>query len=239
MRIPRSAFAPAALLAALMVLAGPGLPAGEALAQDAATSGSEATTQGEPVAGLFDGSPMAIESSDPLLNPQGPTDRPLGGVDAGVWVIEYASPTCPHCASFHINTYPALKEQYIDTGKIQFILRPFIRNVLDAAVFMIAACSEDSYHELVAAYFAQQSVWAFSDTPRDALLAVAEEYGIDEERFAACLNDDALFNQLNAMREQALDEFGLTATPTFFVNGKILSGDMAIDAMAAEIDPLL
>lgn len=237
MKFSRPAFAPAALLAALFALTGAAALTGPVLAQDAGMS--EPMADGQTGAGLFDGSPMAIASSEPLLNPQGPTDRPLGGVDAKVWVIEYASPTCPHCASFHLNTYPALKEQYIDTGKIQFLLRPFIRNVLDAAVFMIASCSDGHYHDLIATYFAQQSDWAFSDTPRDAMLKVAEEYGMDEQGFSACLEDEALFNQLNSMREQALNDFGLTATPTFFVNGKMLSGDMTIDALAAEIDPLL
>ncbi len=235
MRFFRPAFAPAAVFAALLVVAGTGMT--PALAQDAAMS--EPMADGQTGAGLFDGSPMAIESSEPLLNPQGPTDRPLGGVEAKVWVVEYASPTCPHCASFQINTYPALKEQYIDTGKIQFLLRPFIRNVLDAAVFMIATCSDGHYFDLIDAYFAKQSDWAFSDTPRDALAAIAGDYGIDDQGFSACLEDEALFNQLNAMREQALNDFGLTATPTFFVNGKLLSGDMTIEAMAAEIDPLL
>ncbi len=73
-----------------------------------------------------------------LMAPAGIPDKVLGSPDAKVTVIEYASPTCPHCASFHSNVYPQLKTEYIDTNKIQFVPRPFMRNVLDAVVFMLA-----------------------------------------------------------------------------------------------------
>lgn len=175
-----------------------------------------------------------------LMQPDGVADRPLGATDAKVTVIEYASPTCPHCAAFHINTYPALKEQYIDTGKIQFILRPFVRNVLDAVVFMLAETGDDeAYHNIVDTYFVTQNQWALSDKPRDALLAIALQLGFTEESFEAALTNQELFGAMETLRDQALNEFDLTGTPTFYINGKQLSGDTTLDALAAEIDPQL
>ena len=73
-----------------------------------------------------------------LMAPKGFTDKVLGNADAPVTVIEYASPTCPHCAAFSNDVFEPFKAAYIDPGHVKFILRPFVRNVLDAAVFMLA-----------------------------------------------------------------------------------------------------
>ena len=167
-------------------------------------------------------------------------DRPLGSETAPVTVIEYASPTCPHCAAFHNNVYPAFKAEYIDTGKVQFLLRPFVRNVLDAVVFMLAeAGGEDMYHEIVATYFRTQDQWGMSDKPRDALLAIAKQLGFTDQTFETALTNQDLFNAMETMREQALEEFKLEGTPTFYVNGKQLTGDKTLEELKAAIDPLV
>ena len=167
-------------------------------------------------------------------------DHAVGAEDAPVTVIEYASPTCPHCATFHNTVYPVFKERYIDTGKVRFIVRPFSRNVLDAAVFLLAeAAGPEMYHTVIESYFATQDVWAYSDRPRDALLAQAIQLGFTEESFDAALTNQELATGIDTMRTQALDEFRLEGTPTFYINGKQLTGDKTIDQLAAEIDPLL
>lgn len=168
------------------------------------------------------------------------TDHVLGDENAPVTLIEYASPTCPHCAAFHAEVYPQLKADYIDTGKVRFILRPFVRNVLDAAVFMLAeAAGATNYHNVVDTYMRTQQTWATSQTPRDAIFTIATELGFTQETFDAALTNQELFTAMEAVREQALNDFGLTGTPTFYVNGKTLSGGKTLEQLAAEIDPLL
>ena len=77
-----------------------------------------------------------------------------GAADAKVTVIEYASPTCPHCAAFAVNVYPAFKTEYVDTGKVKFIMRPFIRNLQDAVVFLLAySAGEEKFHQVVDTFF--------------------------------------------------------------------------------------
>ncbi len=176
-----------------------------------------------------------------LMAPAGDIpDHAIGNPEAPVTVIEYASPTCPHCAVFHSTVYDTFKEQYIDTGKVLFIVRPFVRNALDAAVFMLAdAAGGDAYHEVISTYFKTQNTWAASDKPRDAIYAIATQLGFTEESFNAALTNQALFTGMEAQREQALEEFGLTGTPTFYVNGKTLSGAKTLEQLAAEIDPLV
>jgi protein-disulfide isomerase len=167
-------------------------------------------------------------------------DHVLGEEAATVTVVEYASPTCPHCANFHNNIYPQFKTDYIDTGKIKYILRPFVRNVLDAAVFMLAeAAGPDSYYNVIGTYFRSMETWAASQTPRDAIFEIATQLGFTQETFDAALTNQELFTAMEAVREQALNEFGLTGTPTFYINGKNLTGDKTLEQLAAEIDPLL
>ncbi|CDP51637.1 thioredoxin domain-containing protein [Paradevosia shaoguanensis] len=175
-----------------------------------------------------------------LLAPNGLPDKVLGPADAKVTVIEYASPTCPHCAVFSNDTLPEFMKQYVDTGKVRYILRPFVRNVLDAVVFLLAeAAGEDQYHNVVSTYFKTQDTWATSDKPRDAILVIAKQLGFTDESFEAALTNQDLFKGMETLREQALDEFKLEGTPTFYINGKKLSGDKTIEQLAAEIDPLL
>lgn len=176
-----------------------------------------------------------------LMAPAGEVaDHVQGSDTAPVTVIEYASPTCPHCAAFSNDVLPSFIEAYVDTGKVKLIIRPFVRNVLDAAVFMLAeAAGPTNYHNVLATYFKTQNTWATSQAPRDAILEIAKQLGFTQETFDAALTNQALFTGMEALREQALDEFGLAGTPTFYVNGKTLTGDKTLEQLAAEIDPLI
>ena len=175
-----------------------------------------------------------------LLAPNGLPDKVLGPADAKVTVIEYASPTCPHCAVFSNDTLPEFMKQYVDTGKVRYILRPFVRNVLDAVVFLLAeAAGEDQYHNVVSTYFKTQDTWGVSDKPLDAVKAVALQLGFSDDSFQAALKNQDFFNAIETMRDQALNDFGLEGTPTFYVNGKQLTGEKTMDQLDAEITPLL
>lgn len=175
-----------------------------------------------------------------LMAPAGMKDHVLGSADAKVTVIEYASPTCPHCALFHNTVYPKFKEQYIDTGKVKFILRPFVRNVLDAVVFMLAEASgETGYHNVIDTYFKTQDTWSVAENPRNALLDIAKQLGFTDETFEAALTNQDMFKGMETLRDQAVNDFKLSGTPTFYVNGKQLTGEKSIEELAAEIDPLL
>lgn len=176
-----------------------------------------------------------------LMSPDGGVaDHVFGSADAPVTVIEYASPTCPHCAAFDEQVFPQLKSTYIDTGKIKFIIRPFLRNILDAVVFMLAeAAGPDNFHNVISAYFRTQGTWAISDKPKDAMLAVATQLGFTPESFDKALTNQTLFDGMEKMREQALNDFDLEGTPTFYINGKQLTGEKTFEELAAEIEPLL
>lgn len=176
-----------------------------------------------------------------LLQPAGGIpDHPLGNKDSKVTVVEYLSPSCPHCKTFLDTVYPQLKAEYIDTNKIQFIPRPFSRNILDSVVFMLAeAAGEAKYHEVVDTFFKTQEQWAASSKPADAMFAIAQQLGFTKETYDAALTNQTLFTGLEEMKKQAIDEFKLEGTPTFYINGKKLTGEASLEALKAEIDPLL
>ncbi len=176
-----------------------------------------------------------------LMAPAGNVpDHVLGDPNAPVTLIEYASPTCPHCAAFSNDVFPVLKSTYIDTGKVKFILRPFLRNILDAVVFMLAeAAGPDNYHNIISTYFKTQNTWELSDKPKDAMLQVATQLGFTPESFDKALTNQDLFNGMEAMRDQAVNDFKVEGTPTFYINGKQLTGEQSLEQLAAEIEPLL
>ncbi len=214
-----------------------------------------------------------------LMAPAGIPDKVLGDPAAKVTFIEYASPTCPHCAAWSNDVLPAFKEKYVTTGKVKLIIRPFARNTLDAAIFMLAEhaaksvdagsaaptdpsapsseqpsapapadpsnpsgysqAAIETYENVLSAYFKTQGEWGTAADPLTALKTVATQLGFTEAAFNEALTNQDLFNGIDSMRNQALNDFGLEGTPTFYVNGKQLTGDKTLDVLSAEIDPLL
>ncbi|MCS0503014.1 DsbA family protein [Ancylobacter mangrovi] len=175
-----------------------------------------------------------------LMAPGALPDLVLGKADAPVTIVEYASMTCGHCAHFHETTYPVLKEKYIDTGKVKFILREFPLDIVAKAAFMLARCAgPDKYYPMVDTLFETQKSWAFTNNPAQALLTIAKQGGMTEEQFNACLNDKKLAGEVDQVAERGSKEFGIDATPTFFINGKKISGAISPDELDKELEPLL
>jgi protein-disulfide isomerase len=165
-------------------------------------------------------------SLEELLKPGPLPDLVIGKADAPITVVEYASMTCGHCANFHTKVFPTLKEKYVDTGKVRFIMREFPLDNLAAAASMLARCAgEGKSFPLISALFAKQDDWAFvKGDPRPELLKFAKQAGFTQESFEKCLTDQKLLEDISAVRSRGADTFGVNATPTFFVNGKKLNG---------------
>jgi len=165
-------------------------------------------------------------SVEELLKPGPLPDLVIGNADAPITVVEYASMTCGHCANFHTKVFPTLKEKYVDTGKVRFIMREFPLDNLAAAASMLARCAgEGKSFPLISALFAKQDDWAFvKGDPRPELLKFAKQAGFTQESFEKCLTDQKLLEDISAVRSRGADTFGVNATPTFFVNGKKLNG---------------
>jgi protein-disulfide isomerase len=174
------------------------------------------------------------EKKDPdvaeLMAPGPLPDISLGKEDAPYTIVEYASMTCPHCAQFHKTVLPELQVKYIDTGQARLIFREFPLDGLAVAAFMLARCAgPDRYLPMIAALFETQQTWAVPGVDGKAKLElIAKQAGFSAETFAQCLADKELFGKIVETRQRANDRFGVDSTPTFFVNGKRLTGEHSL-----------
>ena len=176
---------------------------------------------------------------DKLMAEQPLPDVVEGDPNAPVTVVEYASMTCGHCAAFHAETYPAIKEKYVDTGKVKFIVREFPFDARAAAAFMLGRCApNDNRAELIDVMFETQNDWARAENGREALFDIARQAGFTKETFESCLSDQELLDKVMATF-RAGQELGVEATPTFFIGGKKYSGNLPVDAMSGLIDQQL
>jgi protein-disulfide isomerase len=154
------------------------------------------------------------------------TDLPVGSKDAKVVMVEYASITCPHCAFFHTKVLPTIKERYVDTGKVRYVFREFPTRPVEIAQagHLIARCAGDKRNEVIDALMTrQEELFAQAQGPsgvRQFFLNVAASAGMSEERFEACLKDEALLKTLVDIRQRAIDDLKVAGTPTIFINGK-------------------
>ena len=164
-------------------------------------------------------------------------DRIAGDPAAPVTIIEYASFTCPLCASFHTGAdYDGLIERYIDTGRAKLIYRDFPLDGVALRASIAARCAGmQGYFERVRALYQTQREWAGADDPTAALAKIV---GLDASLLNACFASPKLRDGLFRIRQQGTDA-GVQFTPTFIVNGKVYPGSYSIDELAEIIDPLL
>ncbi|GAA5540212.1 DsbA family protein [Ochrobactrum soli] len=187
-----------------------------------------------------DRAPEGTVDAAKIAEPGKLKDMVYGKADAPVTIIEYASLTCPHCAEFTINTFPKIKEKYIDTGKARLIFREFPFDPRATAAFMLARCApEDRYFPMVDVFFKQQQQWATAEDGEAALLQIAKLAGFTQESFKACLTNQQVLDDVRATMERGSKDYGVNATPTFFINGQKYAGALSVDEMSAIIDKLL
>jgi protein-disulfide isomerase len=181
----------------------------------------------------------ATDAAADLMQPGPLPERILGRDDASVTVIEYASMTCGHCANFHLNVWPTFKAEFVDTGKVRFILREFPFDPRATAAFMLARCmGDDKWYPTVDLLFRNQPRWARAQDGKEGFLSVLSMTGLKETDLETCLGDQALLDKVNAVAARG-QELGVDSTPTFFINGEKYTGVMPIEQLRAVIEPLV
>ena len=183
---------------------------------------------------------MAQQASVMKLMEPGPLpEKSFGPADAKVTVIEYASVTCHHCMNFHTETWPKLKEKYVDTGKIRFIMREFPLDTLATAGFMLARCAgDDRWYPMLDLLYRSQEAWAHAKNPADELVNVVKQAGMTKDGFEACLGDQKLLEGINKTRTRG-SELGVNSTPTFFINGQKHAGALTVEQFDKILESLL
>ncbi len=163
-----------------------------------------------------------------------------GDPEAPVEVIEYASFTCPHCASFHANQYQALKANYIDTGKIRFVYREVYFDRPGLWASMIARCpgTPEFFFNMSNLLYEKQRDWLASGDPAtiiDELRTLAKTVGLDDATLDACLSDGPKAESLFTWYQENADRDGINSTPSFMIDGA-KHANMAYDEFAGLLD---
>lgn len=157
-------------------------------------------------------------------------DRILGEADAPVTIIEYSSLTCPHCAAFHENTMPGIKENWIAQGKARLVYRHFPLDGLALRAAAVANCFEGKRHfTFLEALFDAQRSWAGSEDPLADLAQLARLAGMDQSTFDSCVADESEFNRILERVKDAQSVYDVRSTPTIIVNGKKVTGTMSYE----------
>jgi protein-disulfide isomerase len=182
---------------------------------------------------------FADVSNEELMTPGPLGEKAQGDPKAPVTLIEYAAVTCPHCSDFFLHQFPEIKSKYIDTGKVHFIFREFALNALDVAGFMLARCAGDNqFFPIVDTLFEKQREWVVQK-PLEPLMAIAKQAGFTQQSFEECLKNQKVEDGIKWVRDRAAEKFGVSGTPTFFVNGKKFTGNPTAAEIGKEIEGYL
>ena len=165
-----------------------------------------------------------------------------GDLDAPIEMIEYASFTCPHCATFHADVYPQLKINYIDKGLVKFIYREVYFDKYGMWASMIARCAgADRFFGMTDQIYRKQSDWARAESDVaivNQLRKIGLVAGLDESQLSACLQDGVKLRALvewysvNAKRDE------IKSTPTLIINGEKYS-NQSYEQLTEILDEIL
>jgi len=163
----------------------------------------------------------------------------LGDPNAPITIIEYASMTCSHCADFHNKTYPDLKKNHIDTGEVKFIFREFPLDKLAMATSMLARCVDNEISmAFIEILFKNRDRW-ISENALNELKNFSKQAGLDSNEFDACLNNQQLLDDLIAGKEKGIEDYKINSTPSFIINGEVVSGNKPYSFFKSKIEEIL
>ena len=184
---------------------------------------------------------ISVSNENSILNITD-DDFVIGDNDAPITIIEYASMSCSHCASFHNNTLETLKKEYIDTGKVKFVFRDFPYNYPALLGTMVVRClPDDIRYDLMNALYRLQKQWVQKENAESTkeLFKIMQSGGMNKEEFEACIYNVELENKIIEELMAVQKEFKIKSTPSFIINGNLLQGNKSIKDFRQIIDKIL
>jgi protein-disulfide isomerase len=154
-----------------------------------------------------------------------------GSADAPVTVIEFSDFGCPFCAMFAQSSYPELRREFIETGRVRWVFVPFVMgmfpNGAEAARAGECAGEQDRFREMKMRIYAGQNEWKGSRNATSVFAGYARELRLDEARFASCYREDRAGTRTRT-NNRAADALGVRATPSFLINGRLVEGALPL-----------
>lgn len=217
----------------LLLATAPAVLAAPALGQTDPLTGP--VPEDEPIR---DAAPAAEAPAQPAPAPAPDlrfADRALGRDDARVTVVEYFSLTCGHCAAFHRETFPQVRSQLVETGRVRILFRDFPLDQLALAAHMLTrVVPPDRYLGFLTLLFEQQNRWALARGADHLgeLARLAALAGVSRAQFDATLADQALARAVLEARQRGQQEHGVNSTPTFVFGTRVVPGNMTFARFA-------
>ena len=145
-----------------------------------------------------------------------------GNVDAKIKIIVFESLTCSHCADFHKNVYPGLKENFIDKGHVYIEFRNFPLDMAAMNASKIAHCVNNGNSEILHYLFDNQSQWVRGKTIEELNQNIKKfieksDFKLDADK---CLNNKEAEDHILEDRIEGAKKFKIDATPTLIINGE-------------------
>jgi protein-disulfide isomerase len=177
--------------------------------------------------------------------PQGQTAEGspvLGRADAPVTLVDYSDYRCPHCGDFTNQTLPRLIDEYIRTGKMRLIHKDMaILGQQSEWAAMAAQCANEQGRFWEYHFFLFEQTHA-ADRPLELTKKKLKEFasllGLDSQQFAQCLDQDRYAGKVQSEREEG-KQLGVEGTPTFFLNGQKIVGNVPYEQLKQAIDQVL
>ena len=146
----------------------------------------------------------------------------VGNNDAKITIIAFESLTCSHCANFHKNVYPQLKEEYLDTGLAKIEFRHFPLDIAAFNASKVAQCKNDGNSDILESLYLNQQKWVKGSTVEEAnknlqLFLKSEGFNID---FESCVSNKNIEDFVLNDRVDGAKNFKVNSTPTIIINNK-------------------
>ncbi len=180
--------------------------------------------------------------------PSAPADIPtdgaiaIGSPDAPVTIVEYTDFQCPFCGRHFAETFPLIQENYIDKGLVRYVFKDFPLNFHEqapkAAEAARCANEQETFMEMHQALFKRQQEWAGQRDAPERFIRFAADLGLDEKAFSTCLNSGRYAAAVESDLQEGLS-YGISGTPTFFLNGQPLVGALPYATFVQAIESLL
>lgn len=181
--------------------------------------------------------PMGEKKFDGFVYEPKDSDLVFGKDNAPVVMVEYASLSCPHCAKFYKENFHELEKKYFEPGKVKLVYRDYPLNqpALEAAQ-MVHCAKKEMHSNYLKVLFSTQEKWAYDVNYHESLAGIAALGGMDRKTFDTCIANKDIQSAILLTYQEARGKFGVTSTPSIYINGTQLKGSHSLDSVVKALE---
>jgi protein-disulfide isomerase len=169
------------------------------------------------------GGAMAATAANLPPDKVAPEDMAMGSANAPVTLIEYYAQSCSYCARFEQDVFPQLKANYIDTGKLRYVMRLFPLFPVDGPAYKLTRCvAPEKYFQAVDLMFRNQPQWDSAEfqgvDAQAGLMKMAHLLGMNDDQASQCMNSTTRDAAINQTAQEGDARYSIQGTPTIVIN---------------------